>query len=89
MCKRQLVVKPPPFLPGLKAEVSQRHSDDGSWAVPGGRIEEGETPEAAARREVLEECGFDCLAPLTPYTLIDGCVTYIAEGGEQFEAVHG
>lgn len=27
----------------------------GRWALPGGRIEEGEEPLAAARREVLEE----------------------------------
>ena len=47
----------------------------------------GETPEAAARREVLEECGVDYAAPLTPHALIDGYVTYIAEEGEQFEAV--
>jgi 8-oxo-dGTP diphosphatase len=29
----------------------------GLWSVPGGRVEPGETPEAAVEREVLEETG--------------------------------
>jgi 8-oxo-dGTP pyrophosphatase MutT (NUDIX family) len=32
-------------------------SHAGQWAMPGGRIDDGETPEAAALRELVEEVG--------------------------------
>ncbi|MBU9812373.1 NUDIX domain-containing protein [Rahnella sp. SL6] len=64
-----------------------KRGDDGTWAVPGGKIDTGETPEFAARREVLEECGFDYSPPLTPYSLIGGYVTYSVDNAPTFEAV--
>lgn len=33
------------------------HPDHGKWTMPGGGMEWGESPEATARREVLEETG--------------------------------
>ena len=42
-----------------------RRVDDGTWSWPGGRIEDGETPERAARREFHEETGYR-LGRITP-----------------------
>jgi 8-oxo-dGTP pyrophosphatase MutT (NUDIX family) len=34
-------------------------TDTGGWEIPAGMIDEGETPEDAARREALEETGWE------------------------------
>ena len=38
--------------------------DDGAWTIPKGLIEEGEEPQAAARREFEEETGVAVTVPL-------------------------
>ena len=42
------------------------------WCIPGGRLEAGETPEQAARREAWEEIG----AMLGPLRLLGHCVLF-------------
>lgn len=43
---------------GLFVKRSNEGDAAGLWATPGGKIEEGETPEEAAERECKEELGF-------------------------------
>jgi mutator protein MutT len=45
----------PALLLTRRAMSLRRHA--GQWAMPGGRIDEGETPEQAALRELAEEVG--------------------------------
>ncbi len=40
-----------------KIFVGERRDTPGAWQMPQGGIDEGETPEAAARRELKEETG--------------------------------
>ncbi|WP_455136135.1 (deoxy)nucleoside triphosphate pyrophosphohydrolase [Thermophilibacter sp.] len=42
----------------------------GSWELPGGKVEPGETPEAALRREVSEELGC-ALTAAWPYDTVE------------------
>ncbi|HAT2288293.1 TPA: NUDIX domain-containing protein [Citrobacter freundii] len=63
-----------------------QRSDDGTWCQPGGTVEPGELAIDAARREVLEEVGYQYDGPLTPHSVYGDYLTFRAEAPEKFEA---
>ena len=57
----------------LLMKRSEENSSSGQWTFPGGKIENGENPEAAALRELKEETGLNG-------ELLETGETYIGEG---------
>ncbi len=53
--------------------------DEGAWSIPKGLLEEGEEPQAAAKREFVEETGFvpeGEMIPLEPLLQPSGKLVY-------------
>ena len=65
--------------PPRVALVRLRKRDE--WVLPKGRLDHGETPRAAARREVLEETGHDV-------TVHEFLGTLVHESGGRSRVVH-
>ncbi|ECC2479610.1 NUDIX domain-containing protein [Salmonella enterica] len=63
-----------------------QRSDDGTWCQPGGKVEPSELAIDTARREVLEEVGYQYDGPLTPHSVYGDYLTFRAEVPERFEA---
>lgn len=55
--------------PDREVLLMRRAGEDhkGEWGFPAGRIEKGETPESAARRETKEEAGYEHDGGLSPF----------------------
>lgn len=66
-----------------------RRRDSGAWALPGGRIESGESSEEAARREFAEETGTQAPPRLSEWTrrVRDGVdfTTFVGRVDAEFE----
>lgn len=64
------------------ALVREIYRDEPAWKLPGGQIELGEKPEAAARREFLEETGIPLLDSIRLHLLLQRKKTNYRTGDE-------
>ena len=62
LCERLACVPVRALPAGDKRRAATLRAHAGQWAMPGGRLDAGETPEQAALRELHEEVGLACSA---------------------------
>ena len=65
----------PALLLTRRASTMRQHA--GQWALPGGRMDEGETPEQTALRELSEEVGLE----LSPGDILGRLDDYVTRSG--------
>ncbi|MDO9380813.1 MAG: NUDIX domain-containing protein [Nocardioidaceae bacterium] len=81
---REKIGHDPLWLPGVTAVVTDpgdrlllvRRADDGRWTPVTGIVDPGEEPAVAARREVAEEAGVECVVERLASTAVTGPVQY-------------
>jgi ADP-ribose pyrophosphatase YjhB (NUDIX family) len=70
-----------------EGEILLQKRRDGSWGVPGGFLELGESAEEAGRREVLEETGIE-IGKMELITVLSGKEYFVTlPNGDQFYPV--
>ena len=73
----------------LLTRISARGHHSGSWTLPGGGVDHGESPREALEREMVEECGIACTVGVL-LDVHDAHFSGTAPSGrhEDFHAVH-